>query len=597
MDNQSQIIVSNPLATGTARALRIIVKRGLAWVDPVALDYVVGGLQCRRINCEPGGPRGYSVFAENVIFYELGPNGWIIVPAGMVPRIARELRDRGYTVDITDKRQFGNEHSIDSTVFYGANAETADLLRTIDCNLMGQIEVNGGHDVVYRVAQICGLLSSARIIILTARRCDAFYLRRSLEYLMRQPIGSAYANRASSYEARVIVATYRGCAGFGNNHFDVLIFADGREALGKIASEVSAWLLGTRAVRVYAFVRHGEWLGPSEALRLESMAGPIIYPLASEAISVRVVLCRRVPLMHNLAKKGLDRKRHFWRHAGRNQLIARIAAAFVASDLPALRSMGLLSDAADADWLRKIGTSVKVTVLVESVEHARFLQDFLPGWRLSALGPAAEHDQSIDAALPDPAANGSGKIVSLSYAAAHGIDAHVLIRGDGGTTRLDFPGLPTSTGNSVGRQVLLVDLDDYQDERARRDTKQRLTDYVESGWTIPAGNGADASNPPANDAQAPQTSLPARDDDDDPTPAMNRPASTQEAGTADQTRTRVMTPACTSIATQAGDRFPYRTNPSVVEPQRLADISPPVSLADSNLPIHLHPETKGDTLI
>ena len=117
---------------------------------------------------------------------------------------------------------------------------------------------------------------------------------------------------------------------------------------------------------------------------------------------------------------------------------------------------------------------LRTSVLVESPEHGRILQEQLPGW------PLFKGDEQAD----ENASPAEAKIITLSRAASEGVDADVLLRADGGDWNLERIGWPPSRHPG---SYYLVDFDDRFDDRARRETRQRLNDYRAHGWAMRGG--------------------------------------------------------------------------------------------------------------
>jgi hypothetical protein len=143
-----------------------------------------------------------------------------------------------------------------------------------------------------------------------------------------------------------------------------------------------------RSRRGYALVRPGRQADRLAQLRLEAMAGPVIYRRRLRRHRVRVVLLP-VTTCPPAGTTPLERKRlWYWHNADRNQAIANVAQAFAYLDWPYLHQAGLtMVDLAEHTYRNFCW----VAVLVESPEHGRQLLPLLPGWTMLDNTPPPEH--------------------------------------------------------------------------------------------------------------------------------------------------------------------------------------------------------------
>jgi hypothetical protein len=177
---------------------------------------------------------------------------------------------------------------------------------------------------------------------------------------------------------------------------------------------------------------------------------------------------------------GLERKRRvLWHNEPRNRALAAAARAVQEGEVKALRPLGVRLRRAD---LPRGRVGRQVVVLVESTEHGHALLGLLPGWEMCDAVPVEcvpgwePDDHGMD---PEPA----GRVVTLVFAALHGIEAGVLLRATGGRGKLWLDGFPPEKGVTAG-VPLVIDVNDDCDAQARMDTEVRVRDYREQRWAV-----------------------------------------------------------------------------------------------------------------
>jgi hypothetical protein len=183
----------------------------------------------------------------------------------------------------------------------------------------------------------------------------------------------------------------------------------------------------------------------------------------------RVILVPSPPCKVDRRSRGLQRKRRtVWRNKERNRLIADVALALGARNVRELHRLGVRLTHKD------LPRGGKLVIMVEGTEHGRQLLPLLPGWRLLHMVPGEE-----DSASEADAGDRQRAVVTLSYAAHHGLQAYIILRATGGSDRVCQDG---SRRRWEPRTPLLLDLWDRWDSAARLDTSCRIGDYDELGW-------------------------------------------------------------------------------------------------------------------
>jgi hypothetical protein len=120
---------------------------------------------------------------------------------------------------------------------------------------------------------------------------------------------------------------------------------------------------------------------------------------------------------------------------------------------------------------------------VESTEHGRELLRRLPDWKLIDAVPRSGpgHRQQ---GPNDPLAGLGQTIITLTAATKMpSLDTQVLIRATGGEWPLDLQGFPPVQVNQARTGIILIDCADDGDDSTRHDSRCRLREYVERGWS------------------------------------------------------------------------------------------------------------------
>lgn len=406
------------------------------------------------------------------------------------------LHELGFSISIRDQREFGPEHQPDGHVLANAVGDDDQFLRSAAENILGQIIVRGDRDAASRIAQLCWLFPRANILIVAASRGQARWLRRQLASRVEGGISLSFY-RSHEPNARITISTPQMVGRYSPGQIHVLLLADPGDAAGAKFQQAIGYL-SDHPMRRYAFIAEQRQLSTGDLLRLEAMAGPVICEPNSPLAETEVLICRAISLPVSANLDPLARKRErIWRNKRRNELIARCARAFDHHDLVSLMNLGLMVVPTDEEWL-ELAAEIKVVILVESHEHARALARFLPDWPVLSMSTSAS---SSSAQAPAP----RYAIVTLTYAMADGIEADVLIRGDGGTFPMNLPGFPPDAVTARAGRVYLIDFDDAEanDPRGANDFAGRVRDYQGRGWMLQDHAGGTLRRQPGAHRNAP----------------------------------------------------------------------------------------------
>lgn len=452
----------------------VITPDHLAVIDPPLL-LLQPYLEYVRRRYVPGGPSGYQPITETGCMWGLD-RGRLVCAAGLVPRLADVLQHHDYEVVIHDRRVPTLRLHHDADVLHQCHGDERALLDAVTGTSQGQIEVRSFEQAINYCALIARAYPLAGIAVALPTRMQAGNAWRALERRLGERVGVAVSGAKRIGEG-VHVGTYGVLPSRMNGRCDILLLPCAEQAAGNLAADMTARMTYDR---VYAFVdarrrpdRHAE-------LRLELIAGPVIYRLAPPRVKVRVVMMPTPRCTVPAYTTPLAGKRTlYWHNPTRNQHIARVARAVAAGDQGALREMGL--GRRDVTALTRTSAQKKVVILVESLEHGRHLLDTLPGWALLAKATPTP------ATTAAPKAENTGTastIVSAVYAAQEIVEADVLIRATGTAWPLRLRDFPPQRQQEVQDEVVVVDFMEEFDAQARYDANRRIDDYRRRGMNV-----------------------------------------------------------------------------------------------------------------
>jgi hypothetical protein len=448
----------------------LIGSANLVLLDPL-IPAVADLLTYEQVTYTSGGPTGFQPAKNKFILYDDSiASDRLVFPVGLWPRVHQFLKEDGYHVQVEDQRKFGPRQVENKATLDAASAEERALLKVIARTYQGQIEVPNLATLVERIALLVSFYPKARFAIAVTTKREGYRLAKALRGALDEPFSLALGGR-SRKPARITLGLTLKLVPDRMEWFDFLLLPDPERCLGDIAIND---LVRIPSLRVFAFVAPGRPRGARARLRLEALAGPVIYTSRPRTAAVEVIIVpapRPIPIWGDTALQR--RRRGCWDNEPRNWRIACIARACAAQDRAALCRWGLLQDEKDA--LPRGG----VAILVETLEHARRLLRFLPGWPVRHAMPDCDDEDGETR----KSRTGQGKIITVVRAASEGVHAGILIRATGGSGTVSLARF-CPPRQKDGRSALLIDFDDSHDPQAADEARRRVKEYVARGWKV-----------------------------------------------------------------------------------------------------------------
>jgi hypothetical protein len=457
----------------------------LADIHPSRLE-LLPELLVERRQFRPDGRGGLRLDQQLGCLFARDHEGRLVIPSGLVPRLAAVLRRAGCRAeieDLTDPLIPDPAPEIPDA----ADDEERAILAALAGNRRGVIPVRSDRDRLAVLGRAMKVFAKHRIIVVAATRAEARKIDRHLRAILKEPV--ACCTRGLAYtDARVRVGTI----GSLDPTVGQVIFFTG--ATQVLRADVPARLAICPRPRIYGLIDEQVALSRRQRLVIEAWVGPVIGrhgPAGERPPVVQAVFAAWPGKDRPDLPLGLAWKRQStWHNEGRNAAIARLAGAFANGNMATLWEYGLFLDG--EDHLRQEDRR-RVVVLVESPEHARVLQPLLPGWPvLCADATHPGDDRKSDSTGSGRAEIPERAILTWVYARAIGrLEADVVLRADGTPWPLDLPLASCRPEHDTERPVLLVDLADHQDETARAATRARRRAYRQAGWLAGIADSAE----------------------------------------------------------------------------------------------------------
>ncbi len=445
--------------------IQIRIARHLAGTHSENAAAICPHLECPVNHFELGGKYGYQQLIDIRRFYWRDAD-CLFFPAGLVPRIANELTQQGFHVDILDHTRWSQHSRVDRSLLTDATLEPSrrDLLTAVTSSARGQLVVRSR--IRPEVAgTVCKLFPMASILIVVTNRQEEQHFANRLAEQLDRPV-CTNANRNFSPPDKVFVVTTSIFSCVNDLDWNIVIFASPEAAFSKQsyyrASFLEDQLLYCLTPPDYHSDRYTQ-------LRLESICGPEIWSEVEQLAAVHVAFITVPSSSVQTGSIALARKSQaIWDNVQRNDAIAELATAIVTGNAQTFspRSENLTQQ------LSQLCPGWRTAILVESPEHGRQLIKRLPDWELITAIPGR------DGCVEDASGPNHLEIVTEAIAAMDGIEADVIVVASGlASMARHFP-------PQRAEPVLVVEFADDFDDQAREATQQRREAYTQRGWTV-----------------------------------------------------------------------------------------------------------------
>jgi superfamily II DNA or RNA helicase len=436
----------------------------------------------------------YTPFqSEEVALFAYNPQGHLMFPRGFSVRVFNLFKEAGVEIEVTDIQPpcvNPDRYVVDfSRVFahLDLRAKQDECLAVISASEGGQVVAPTGFGKSFTFGAICLMYPNARIHVITRRR-DV--MKRLLRHLTKYIPNVGQVGGGSRTWGRVTVITADSLHVVDHtpgNAADIVLYDEVHEAA---APSYSVELAKYQSARMFGFTATPDGRFDGAHHKLEGLFGPKIFEMAyQEAVSHGLVLPVKVEWIDVRMdknpcefKKETAKERHgIWRNVHRNMLIAEKANQFSDDD--------------------------QVLILVRTLEHAVFLKQELPNFKLCYDKMDSEVYNSLIKKemlneLDEPIMTSSArdqmsrdfeagilKKVIATDVWSTGVDfpqLSVLIRADARASEImdvQAPGRVVRRHDESGKDHgLVIDCMDYFDQAFLRRSQERRKTYIRQGW-------------------------------------------------------------------------------------------------------------------
>jgi hypothetical protein len=402
---------------------------------------------------------------------------------GLEPVVRHLLRQAGYRLTRAERERRLPEPDLAAVQEHGVvDKAILDVVAHHDHAL---VRYGPGVDRVWLIAQLALAFPDLTIMVFCSRNHEVHVLARRLSQWLPNEVTEVENGCIPEEKKRIMVRTYQQMPESSDiRERDLLIALDAIETLGQhgiltVNETYKAKLLG--------FLPRDAVLASRDTEHLHGYFGfqEVDVPAQGyKPLTVKVVFEKhKGPLNVENPEDQLSLRRNgVWHDPDWNRRIARVAKALQENDRVRLRSFpGVLK----ASQRRKM---TRVAVLVENVEQALSLAEYLPGWPLNAgqkidVKGLPRKARDLLKSRPKASANPNYGIFTLETASQ--LDPgqfDVLIRADAGT---GLPGLDEAKlviPSDSQHNLLLLDFEDRRHDELRRWTEKRREAYRARGW-------------------------------------------------------------------------------------------------------------------
>lgn len=305
------------------------------------------------------------------------PKGEYLFPAGLAKRVKIGLSQLGFRVQVVDQTRW---QALEQACHMPASEERDyarrrwyEIFRTLP---RAQIVVRTRRQMVEAISTCAAAHPTARILVITKNNEDACAIAAGLEDVIPDRV-RLFRRGIEWCDRIVLVINSYHPVGPANLDYDIVVYVGPETPFSQIGQ--------VEAAKMHCQLRYCirfPWRTqptPYEELHLEALCGPVEFVERSQRLrELCVWFVWYGGRQRRRAIQASDHKRNsYFRNRDRNRLVCRIVAAVRTRSMDQLASLGL----ARAEAERLVGRLREipgVAIVVESLEHARMLQEGLP---------------------------------------------------------------------------------------------------------------------------------------------------------------------------------------------------------------------------
>lgn len=426
----------------------------VAVVEGVPGDEIQRILTAQRRKAAAGGQYGYSQSVADYAFYEMGENDYVMFTPGLRWRVAEQLAEAGWQVEMVDRRAIDSQSNQPE---------------------QGQIIVNDWKEGFVWLRNACAAFGNKSVLLVARNNWERKWLKRNLPR-QKGRLMTCDADKAWHTRRRTVIEGMGTFGGLNPNDWDFIVFFGTQPILSQEGqrglSLCREWRYDDGMPPHMFCIHDGRQLSRWEELMVEQACGPVIYDARGE--TGQDLPIPKVKVLeyvadsqgdHPKTESVFERKcRRIWHNHQRNKLVVTAARALAQCDLTTLADLNI------ADL-----PTGSVAIIVESPDHGRVLRGLLPEWRLLTLAPDA-------AGYVGGQPVGHQTIATEYYLSQSLVTAQVVVRATCG--RSDLLVRWGNDGDSTEHKMGLLDFGEIRDNRVDRDTQARMAAYAQRTWPV-----------------------------------------------------------------------------------------------------------------
>ncbi|MFO0871288.1 MAG: hypothetical protein U0935_20380 [Pirellulales bacterium] len=453
----------------------ITVNGGLSQVRPACTEFLAPVLTYEEVlfDRDRDGHLAHSV-ASKVAYKQVGDHLEIVT--GCLDRVIQRLTEAGHEVTVNDLGNCSHDPvQINLSVLSDAEAIAPGLAEVLRVHPQGVLECKDRRraDII---GCLCQLFRPATIFIAFKTNEAAQSMVAGLSPYLGGGVEAVHGLNWT-FSCRVVCGTFQSLNRSNPADWKILVFADAHEGIQATNNDA----LGDYCHhRRYAFDNPQKRRSPEEQLRMEILAGAVIYR------------DRQLPRQHTTefvaafmshgssggqpSTSTRDRRTALWGDDRRNHAIAEVAQALAQGNETPLWNHELVLD---ERVIASLGPQPGVVIVVDSVQHGEQLRRHLPDWQLFHGQPRGDQTAAQGIAISTWGVPRNAIVTAIVANKLVGLDARIVIWASGGSA----PYIPTILKRSRQTQ-LLIDVWDDGNPLLAADTRQRLEIYRALGCRI-----------------------------------------------------------------------------------------------------------------